>query len=61
LTIHVEHHVTPADRGKTPVTAQPATTLIEALQDASLFDEAARQVETLQTHMSWILLVGAHA
>jgi aminoglycoside phosphotransferase family enzyme/predicted kinase len=35
--------------------------LIDALQDPSIFGQAGGQVETLQTHMSWILLAGPHA
>jgi aminoglycoside phosphotransferase family enzyme/predicted kinase len=43
------------------VIPQSATRLIRALEDPTVFGAEAAHVQTLQTHMSWVLLVGPYA
>ena len=40
---------------------QSARRLIQSLADPAVLGEGAEEVQTLQTHMSWILLAGPHA
>lgn len=40
---------------------QSARRLIQSLEDPAVLGESTAEVQTLQTHMSWILLAGPHA
>jgi aminoglycoside phosphotransferase family enzyme/predicted kinase len=44
-----------------PMISEPSRLLVESQRNSDVFHEGTDQIRVLQTHMSWIFLVGQHA